>query len=426
MPVVCLGLNHKSAPLAVREQVVLPAERLDAALEALSARPGVREAAVVSTCNRTEIYAVLAPEATSAILQRWLENEHALSREWLSPYLYHLEEQEAIRHLLRVAAGLDSLVLGEPQILGQAKIAYHSASRAGLLGQILQRLFQHAFSVAKRVRTETDIGSRPVSVASIAVTLARQIFGDLTSQRALLIGAGEMIEMTVRHLSEQGMTDLIIANRSLPRAERIATACRGQAISLAELPNTVAGADIIVSCTASNEPILGYDDIQQAMKSRRHRPCFIVDLAVPRDIEASVEKLPDIYLYTVDDLRHVSEQGQRSRAAAADDAERIITEQADAFIDWLRTLDAVGAIRRFRQAAERDRNEALQQARRQIEAGQPVDAVLEKLAHRLTRKLLHAPTMGLRDAARSGKDSVIQQSQRMLGVNDSEDEHRDE
>ncbi len=422
MPVVCLGLNHKSAPLAVRERVVFAPERLDPALAALAERPGVREAAVVSTCNRTEVYAVLAPEATPAILQRWLETEQALDSDWLTPHLYQLEGHAAVRHLLRVAAGLDSLVLGEPQILGQAKIAYHSAARASLLGQILQRLFQHAFSVAKRVRTETAIGAHPVSVAYAAVTLARQIFGDLGPRHALLIGAGEMIELTARHFQEQGMTGISVANRSLDRAERIAAQCRGQALPLAELATALPQADIIVSCTASDSAILTRETVRAAMRKRRHQPCFMVDLAVPRDIEASVERLSDVYLYTVDDLRDVIEQGRRSRAAAADDAEGIVAEQADVFMDWVRTLDAVGAIRRFRQTGERDRDEALAQARRQLDAGHDAADVIEQLAHRLTRKLLHAPTMGLRQAARSGDPDIIYQSHRLLGMDDSEDD----
>ena len=422
MPVVSLGLNHKSAPLAVREQVVFPADRLDAALTALAARPGVREAAVLSTCNRTEIYAVLAPEATPAILQRWLESEHGLPHDGLSDYLYTLEGRDAIIHLLRVAAGLDSLVLGEPQILGQAKVAYHSASRAGLLGQILDRLFQHAFSVAKRVRTETDIGAHPVSVAFVAVTLARQIFGDLGERHALLIGAGEMIELTARHFREQGMGGLMVANRSRDRAEMVAGLCGGRALGLDELESHLPGADIVISCTASTEPILHRDAVRKSLKARRHRPVFMADLAVPRDIEPSVEDLDDIYLYTVDDLRDVIDRNRQSRAEAADEAERLVAEQADRFMDWVRTLDAVSAIRRYRQHGERQRDYALDQARRQLNAGQPPEQVLEALAHRLTRKLLHLPTLGLREAARSGDPETIRESHRLLGLDDRRDD----
>lgn len=416
MPVVTLGLNHKSAPLAVREQVVLPAERLDAALAALASRPGVREAAVLSTCNRTEIYAVLAPEAEPTILQRWLEAEQGLEHDWLNQYLYTLHDDAAISHLLRVTAGLDSLVLGEPQILGQAKVAYHSASRNGLLGQILERLFQHAFAVAKRVRTETDIGAHPVSVAFAAVTLARQIFGALETRTALLVGAGEMIDLTARHFHEQGIQHIIIANRSRERADIIAEACDGKAIGLDEIPNFLARADIVVSCTASSEPILDRATVKHAIKKRRHEPVFMADLAVPRDIEPSVERLDDVYLYTVDDLRDVIDRNMRQRMAAAEQAETLVSEQSEAFMGWVRTLNAVGAIRSYRSQGKRHRDEVLAEAQKALEAGQPAEEVLERLARRLTRKLLHGPTLGLRDAARSGDPERIRQSCQLLGI----------
>ncbi|MDR9432284.1 MAG: glutamyl-tRNA reductase [Spiribacter sp.] len=422
MPVVSLGLNHKTAPLAVRERVVFRTDRLDEALAALAARPGVREAAVLSTCNRTEIYAVLAPEATPAILHRWLESQHALKPNELASHLYTLHGREAIVHLLRVTAGLDSLVLGEPQILGQAKIAYHSATRAGLLGQILDRLFQHAFSVAKRVRTETDIGAHPVSVAFAAVTLARQIFGDLKHRRALLIGAGEMIELTARHFHEQGLSGVRVANRNLARAEHVAAICGGEALGLEQLESALGSADIIVSCTASDTPVLSRENIARALKARRHQPMFFVDLAVPRDIDPQADKLADVYLYTIDDLRDVIDRSMRSRAVAADQAEQLIDAQAARFMDWVRTLDAVSAIRRYRQLAEQQRDQALQQAQRQLAAGQSAEKTLNELAHRLTRKLLHRPTIGLREAARSGDPETIRHSHEFLGLNQQNDE----
>lgn len=418
MPVVTLGLNHKTAPLEVREQVVFPAERLDEALAELSARPGVREAAVLSTCNRTEIYAVLAPEATPAILQRWLERAHHLAPEWLSPYLYVHRGRPAVAHLLSVAAGLDSLVLGEPQILGQAKLAYHSANRNGLLGRTLERLFQHAFAVAKQVRTDTDIGAHPVSVAFAAVTLARQIFGDMERRTALLIGAGETVELTARHLRDQGLRQLLVANRSLERARRIAEEYGGEALELGDIPRRLAEIDIVVASTASTLPILGKGSVERALRQRKHRPVFMVDVAVPRDIEPEVGDLADVYLYTIDDLRGVIDDSLRCREAAARQAEVIVETQTERFMDWLRTLDAVGAIRRYRQQADRERERALQRARRQLAAGRDPGQVLEELSHRLTRKLLHTPTVGLREAARSGDPQTIRISHRTLGVED--------
>ena len=421
MPVVSLGLNHQSAPLAVRERVVFAADRLDQALADLAARPGVREAAVLSTCNRTEIYAVLTPEGSPAVLQRWLESQHSLNPDQLAPYLYTLHARDAIVHLLRVAAGLDSLVLGEPQILGQAKLAYHSATRAGLLGQVLDRLFQHAFSVAKRVRTETDIGAHPVSVAFAAVTLARQIFGSLDKRRVLLIGAGEMIELTARHFYDQGMAGIKVANRNRSRAEAVAALCHGEALGLEDIGRALRQADIVISCTASDTPIVARSTLAQALTARRRQPIFVVDLAVPRDIDPAAEDLADLYLYTVDDLRDVIDRGLRSRADAADQAERLVDEQAARFMDWVRTLDAVGAIRRYRQHAEHQRDEALAHAQRQLAAGQPADKALHELAHRLTRKLLHPPTMGLRDAARTGDAEIIRQSRILLGLDEQHD-----
>jgi len=418
MPVVTLGLNHKTAPLEVREQVVFPAERLDEALAVLSARPGVREAAVLSTCNRTEIYAVLAPEAAPGILQRWLEGEHRLAPEWLSPYLYVHSGRMAVAHLLSVAAGLDSLVLGEPQILGQAKLAYHSANRNGLLGRTLERLFQHAFAVAKQVRTDTDIGAHPVSVAFAAVTLARQIFGDMDRRTALLIGAGETVELTARHLREQGLRHLLVANRSLERARRVAEEYDGEALELGDIPRRLAETDIVVASTGSTLPILGKGSVERALRQRKHRPMFMVDVAVPRDIEPEVGELADVYLYTIDDLRGVIDDSLRSREAAARQAETIVETQTERFMDWLRTLDAVGAIQRYRQQADRERERALQRARRQLAAGRDPERVLEELSHRLTRKLLHAPTVGLREAARSGDPQTIRISHRTLGVED--------
>ncbi len=422
MPVVSLGLNHKSAPLAAREQVVIPAERLDEALAALAERPGVREAAVLSTCNRTEIYAVLAPEATPMILQRWLESEQGLAQGWLDNYLYTLKDRDAIRHLLRVTAGLDSLVLGEPQILGQSKLAYHSASRNGLLGQILERLFQHAFAVAKRVRTETDIGAHPVSVPFAAVTLAKQIFGELDQRSALLIGAGEMIELTARHFHEQGMRRIIIANRSIERAQVLAELCNGKAIELQQIPDYLADTDVLVSCTASPHPILEHSSVKRSLKARRHEPIFMADLAVPRDIEPSVERLDDVYLYTVDDLRDVIDRNRRQRMAAAEEAEALIETQSDRFMGWVRTLGAVGAIRRYREQGEQVRAEALTRAKRALEAGHPPEAVLEVMARQISRRLMHRPTLGLREAARSGDQARIAQSYHLLGLDDDEQE----
>ena len=422
MPVVTLGLSHKSAPVEIRERIVFPSECLEEAVCDLVERPGIDEAVLLSTCNRTELYAVLAPEATPEILQRWLEHTHRLSPGWLTQYLYSLNGEAAVRHLLTVASGLDSLVLGEPQILGQAKCAYQAALRCGTVRHTLDRLFQYAFSVAKQVRTETEIGAHPVSVAFAAVSLASQIFGDLDQQTALLIGAGDTIELTARHLTEHRITQLIIANRSLERARKLAEQYHGQAISLADIPHVLKDTDIVVSSTASALPILGKGSVESALKRRKHRPMFMVDIAVPRDIEPEVGDLADVYLYTIDDLREVIDDSLRSRHEAARQADLIIADQVERFMGWMRSLEAVSPIRSYRHRAERLREEVLQRARRRLNRGDDPALVLEYLSHTLTKKLIHEPTIGLREAARGGDPETIRTSRRLLGLHTDEDE----
>lgn len=422
MPVVTLGLSHKSAPVEIRERIVFPTECLEEAIRNLVERPGIYEAVLLSTCNRTELYAVLAPEAAPEILQHWLEHTHRLTPGWLAQYLYLLNGEAAVRHLLTVASGLDSLVLGEPQILGQTKGAYQAALRCGTVRHTLDRLFQYAFSVAKQVRTETDIGAHPVSVAFAAVSLASQIFGDLDRQTAMLIGAGDTIDLTARHLSERNIARLIIANRSLDRARKLAEQYHGEAISLAEIPHVLKDADIVVSSTASTLPILGKGSVESALKRRKHRPMFMVDIAVPRDIEPEVGELADVYLYTIDDLREVIDDNLRSRREAAQQADLIIADQVERFMGWMRSLQAVSPIRSYRHRAECLREEVLQRAQRRLSRGDDPALVLEYLSHTLTRKLIHEPTVGLREAARSGDPDMIRTSQRLLGLHSDEDE----
>ncbi|MGD8708857.1 MAG: glutamyl-tRNA reductase [Ectothiorhodospiraceae bacterium] len=422
MPVVTLGLNHNSAPLAVRERVVIGSEMLDEALAELGERPGVREAVVLSTCNRTEIYAVLSPEATPQVLQRWLEDSHRLEHDWLSQFLYTHHGRAAVEHLLSVAAGLDSLIIGEPQILGQAKHAYHAGLRQGTVGQTLDRLFQHAFATAKHIRTDTDIGNHPVSVAFAAVSLARQIFGDMDRRTALLIGAGETIELTARHLRDQHIARLIIANRSPERARKLAEHHGGEGIALGDIPHFLDGTDIIVASTGSTLPILGKGSVETALKRRKHQPMFMVDIAVPRDIEPEVGELSDVYLYTIDDLREVIEDNLRSRQQAARQGEEIVQTHAEQFMGWVRSLDAVSTIRRYRQHAERQRDEVLRRARRRLARGDDPEVVLEYLARTLTGKLTHAPTVGMREAAREGGAPALHQGRRILGLPPEDDE----
>jgi glutamyl-tRNA reductase len=417
---LAFGINHKTAPVAVREKVAFAPDKLEAALRDLLTRTAVNEAAIVSTCNRTELYCNL-PDADSADVIAWFRTYHSLSAEELDPYIYTHLDNQAVQHILRVASGLDSLVLGEPQILGQIKDAYHAASQAGTIGQLLNRLFQHTFSVAKEVRTDTAIGSSPVSVAFAAVSLAKQIFSDLSKHTALLIGAGDTIELVARHLNEQGIKHLIVANRTVERAMALAGQfAHSEAIALEDIPSRLPEADIIISSTASPLPILGKGAVESALKSRKHRPMFMVDIAVPRDIEQEVGDLSDVYLYTVDDLHEVIEEGRQSREEAAEQAQEIIENQVEHYMGWLRSLEAVDTIRSYRQQAEQLRDEAIQNARRQLAAGKNPELVVTELARILTQKLLHNPTVQMNRAAFEGRDELLDTVRELFNLKDNE------
>lgn len=415
MSLLALGINHTTAPLEIRERVAFPADRVGNALRDLIAIPGVAEAAILSTCNRTEVYCQLE-DPDARLISGWLRQYHALPHDDLDAYIYQHPDQAAVRHMLRVASGLDSMILGEPQILGQIKSAYQDAQAAGTLGLMLGRLFQHTFAVAKQVRTDTAIGASPVSVAFAAVSLARQIFDDLANQTALLIGAGETIELTARHLHQHGIGRMIIANRTVERAHGLAAQFNAYAIALADLPAHLAEADIVISSTASQLPILGKGSVESALKARKHRPMFMVDIAVPRDIEAEVATLPDVYLYTVDDLREVIQEGLKSRQEAARQAEEIIDVQVSNFMDWIQSLDAVSTICAYRSRAERTRDQALELARQQLASGKPAEEVLKQLAHTLTNKLIHTPTTQLRLAGAEGRADVLDAARRLFDL----------
>ena len=407
MKLLVLGLNHKTAPIDIRERLAFGPDIIVGALRDLTACQSVYEGVILSTCNRTELYCAVQDGAEEEI-RRWLSRFHGLEHERVDPFLYAHADRDAVIHLLRVASGLDSLVLGEPQILGQVKTAYQTATDSSSTGKLLGRLFQHTFSVAKTVRTETAIGSSPVSVAFAAVNLARQIFSDLSQQTALLIGAGETIELAARHLHHNGVGRIIVANRTVERAHDLAAQFDGFAIALTEIANHLPDADIVIASTASPLPVLGKGTVERALKKRKHRPIFMVDIAVPRDIEPEVAELPDVYLYTIDDLQGVIDEGLRSRQAAAEQAEEIIAFHSGEFMAWLRSLDAAGLIQDYRQRAEELRDEVLARAQRQLDAGKPPAEVLNFLAHTLTNKLLHAPSSRLRQAAREGDANILE------------------
>ena len=417
MTLLALGINHKTAPVALRERVTFSPDTLDQALESLLAQPMVQGGVVLSTCNRTELYlSVEEQDNLQEVLIRWLCDYHGLNEDDLRKSLYWHQDNDAVSHLMRVASGLDSLVLGEPQILGQVKKAFADSSRGHLNVSELERMFQKSFSVAKRVRTETDIGASAVSVAFAACTLARQIFESLSSVTVLLVGAGETIELVARHLREQNVTQMMVANRTLPRAQTLATEFGAQVMTLEEIPDYLHEADIVISSTASPLPIIGKGMVERALKARRFKPMFLVDIAVPRDIEAEVDELSDAYLYTVDDLQGIIEQNLETRKRAAAQAEVIVQEERDEFMGWYRGQSSVDLIRDYRHQSQQVADEELQRALLALAQGESAEQALKAMAHRLTNKLIHAPTQALRQAASRGDQCELSRLRQVLGL----------
>ena len=408
MPLLVVGINHRTAPLEIRERVVFEPTRVATALADLRRDGGTSENLIVSTCNRTELYCVTdAPDRLSA----WLETYHGHPVS-LAQSLYELTDDAAVEHAFAVASGLDSLVIGEPQILGQLKDAYRAAQEAGTAGPELNRLFQATFSVAKRVRTETRIGANAVSVAYAAVSLARQIFAGFENHPALLIGAGETIALAARHLHGQGIMRMIIANRSLERAQALAGEFNASAIALEALPSFLPLADIVISSTASPEPVLLRSHVAAALNARRRKPMFMVDIAVPRDIEASVADFEDVYLYTVVD------GNLAAREQEAQEARTLIREEVVSYMAAQRGREAVPTIRAMRDAAETLRAQTLDQARRMLQAGRAPDDVLAYLADTLTHRLIHAPTHTLREAGRAGDAALVAAARQIFQIDD--------
>jgi len=418
MPLTLVGINHRSAPASLRERVAFMDADIEPALASLRAHVGADEALILSTCNRTEIYCHgpdSRPEALDAPVE-WLLHWHRLNPDDLRPALYCHQDAQAVQHAIRVACGLDSLVLGEPQILGQMKQAYTLAHASGASGKLLNRLFQHAFAAAKRVRSDTAIGHSPVSVAYAAVRLAEQIFGTLQDRTALVIGAGATAELLARHLHRNGLRRLLVANRRRERAVDLALRFRGEALALSEMPEHLSQADIVVSATASRLPILGKGAVERALRQRRHQPMFLIDLAIPRDMEPEIGELEDVFLYTVDDLERVVEQNIKARQQAALEAEEIIDVEVRAFVDWRQSLDAVDTIREWRAAIDAVRNELVERAHRQLIRGENPHEVMEALAHALSNRLSHAPKVRLREAAQAGRDDVLRTARTLLGL----------
>jgi glutamyl-tRNA reductase len=415
MTLIALGLNHLTAPINLREQVAFDAEATGPALFALSREPGVEEAMILSTCNRTELYVSVAAGA-EAVPQEWLRRHHHLTAGKLDEFLYRHDEDAAVRHMFRVATGLDSMVLGEPQILGQVKDAYQQARDAQSLRAPMERLLQHTFAVAKRVRTDTRIGAHTVSVAFTAVRLAEQAFADLRQACVLLIGAGDTIELAARHLVDKQVRRLIVANRTLENAQELASRYGGYAVSLNDLPQHLAEADIVISSTAARQPIVTHTMVERAVAARRRKPMFMVDIAVPRDIEPSVGKVDDVFLYGIDDLRQVIDDNRRSREAAAREADAIIDLQVGRYMAWRRALTLRNPAVDLRLHAEAYRDEVLEKARAMIVRGKSPEEALAFLANTLTNKLLHHPSARLREAALSGDMDLLHAAGRLYGI----------
>ncbi|WP_163934270.1 glutamyl-tRNA reductase [Paraferrimonas sp. SM1919] len=413
MSLIAIGINHKTASVDLREKLAFSPDVLKQAHQSLASQSSTGEAVVLSTCNRTEIY---SNASSLDQLINWLEEFHGVPRTLIEPCLYGYEDLDAVKHLMRVGCGLDSLVLGEPQILGQLKQAFALAKDCGTMGQTLDRLFQRTFSVAKRVRTETAIGAQAVSVAFAAVSMAKHIFDNLADTQVLLVGAGETIELVARHLAEQGVTNIVVANRTIARAQNMAEEFGAKAVSLEAIPEHLSQADIVISSTASPLPIIGKGMVETALKARRHRPMLLVDIAVPRDIEAEVAELDDAYLYTVDDLQGIVEKNMASRKEAAAQAEEIAQEQAGEFMTWLNSLANLDNIRDYRKYSNQIKDEVLERALNKLNQGASSEQVLIELANKLTNRLIHAPTAALAEASRQGDWHAISKLRSDLGI----------
>ena len=417
MSLLTIGVNHTSAPLEVRERVAIPDSALPTALSTLIETPTIEEAAIISTCNRTELYCSVESFETGKLATvQWLSDFHQLDIDQNQAYLYNHSDQETAKHMFRVASGLDSMVLGEPQILGQLKQAYQHAQGAGTLGKQLNQLFQHSFNVAKKVRTHTSIGTNPVSVASTAVSLAKQIFGDLSKRNALFIGAGETIELAAQHLSAVGANRITIANRNISRAQKLANNFNGYGISLSYIGEVLPESDIVITATSSTLPILGKGLLERSLKRRKHKPILVIDLAIPRDVEPEAANLQDIYLYSVDDLKQVIQENMQSRINAAEEAEIIIDDEVTKFYQWLRGQDVTDVIRTYRSQAEQHKNEAIEKAARMLNQGKPSEEVLQFLANSLVNKLLHSPTEALKSAGAENHQELLEAAKTILGL----------
>jgi len=421
MPLFTIGISHHTAPIEIREQVAITRSEYADRVQELCAMPGVEEVIILGTCNRTEIYC-LSSETGKETLMDWIHQINDIAPRELDQYFYGYQGEEAARHLIRVASGLDSLVLGETQILGQLKEAWQLAHDAGSMGKVLDRLFQHTFAAAKAIRTSSGISDHSVSVAYTAVVLARQIFGELRSQTVVLVGAGEMVQLCGRHLREQGIARLLIVNRSKEKAEELAAELDATALTLDRLNDALPEADILISSTASPEPVIRRRDVRSALKKRRHRPMFLVDIAVPRDIDPLVSGLKDVYLYTIDDLQQVVDENMQQRSNAAQSAQSDVDAAVDDFMRWMYGLRAARSLKRIRQQSHDHERDLTEKALRKLRAGQDPVEVVQQLASTLTNRILHLPTKRLRELAESQDYELLKAADRIFRPDGQDEE----
>ncbi len=419
MPLLTLGISHHTAPIQIRERVALPESEYVRKLNSLTSLEKVDEALLLATCNRTEMYCS-GQNLDSSMLVDWVHDAWNVTDIRIDKYFYSHRDRDAIRHLIRVAGGMDSLVLGESQILGQLKKSWQQARHAGAVGNILDRMCQHAVTTAKSIRHQTSIGDKPISVAYTAIVLARQLFTDLDERRVLLIGAGEMIELCARHLSQQGVTRLAIANRDLGKAQRLAAELNAKPIALADLDSALPEADILISSTASETPVVTFDAVKQALRKRRHQPMFMVDIAVPRDVDPAVDKLDDVYLYTIDDLQQVVDENLEHRNREARKAEPEIDAAVEEFIRWMNGNRASDSLQLLRESAHIHGQELVGRAMRRLEAGHDPRAVLEQLSSTLANRILHAPSKNLRQAVEQDDIEMISMINRIYAPESEE------
>lgn len=417
MTLFAFGISHKSASVALREKVALSEEILSDASSELKRLLGAQALVLFSTCNRTEIYGQ-ADAATKERLVKWMAEFHSLSQDELHPVCYYHEQEQAVTHLMQVASGLDSLVLGEPQVLGQVKQAFQLATEHGSVNTVFQKCFQQTFATAKKIRTTTGIGESAVSVAYAAVQLAKHIFASIDNSHVLLIGAGETIELVARHLLEQNVSSVTVANRTIERAQGVAKAFNAQAITLGQIPDYLSKADIVFSSTASQLPILGKGMVEKALKARRYKPMFLVDLAVPRDIESEVGSLSDAYLYSVDDLQHIVENNLQSRKEAAEQAQLIIQEQVESFWRWCQSQHSIDLVKVYRANATETKDKLVERAVNQLASGADPEAIILELANKLTNNLIHRPTQALKSAAEQQNQTHLSLLSQALGLDE--------